>query len=184
LDPWEKKMLSELWIRAAATFRRGDDLEECRSAIQEAEELDENNVGVWVQYGLYLVANSDFAQAQEVFNKALFVDPEDVSASIHLSNLLLSPPDPKNHVDHSSGGTSGTSPTPTPSADDIQMAVGLLTNTTLYRGWDSAEAWYLLAKGRRLQGSPARERECLTHALELSRVRGVRLIREALGDCL
>jgi hypothetical protein len=72
----------------------------------------------------------------------------------------------------------------TPSADDIQIAVGLLINATRYQGWDIAEAWYLLAKARRLQGSIKCERECLTQALELSRVRGIRVIREAIGDCL
>jgi tetratricopeptide (TPR) repeat protein len=128
------------------------------------------------QYGLYLTAIPDTAQAQEVFNKALFVDPEDVSASIHLSNLLLSPPAPL--------GSADPDMKPTPSADDIQMAVGLLINATRYQGWDIAEAWYLLAKARRLQGSSKTERECLTRALELSRVRGIRVIREAVGDCL
>jgi hypothetical protein len=52
LSPWEKKLLCELWVRAAATFRRGGDLDECRNAVQEAEVLDENNVGVWVQVGM------------------------------------------------------------------------------------------------------------------------------------
>jgi hypothetical protein len=45
----EQRLLSDLWLMSAATFRRMGKIEQCRGAIQEAEVADENNPAVWVQ---------------------------------------------------------------------------------------------------------------------------------------
>lgn len=45
----EKRLIAELWLTSAATFRRMGKLEQARAAIQEAETLDESNPGLWVQ---------------------------------------------------------------------------------------------------------------------------------------
>lgn len=45
----ERRLLSDLWLISASTFRRLDNLEQARAAIQEAEQLDEENEAVWVQ---------------------------------------------------------------------------------------------------------------------------------------
>lgn len=45
----EKRLIADLWLTSAATFRRMGKLEQARAAIQEAETLDENNAAVWVQ---------------------------------------------------------------------------------------------------------------------------------------
>lgn len=45
----EKRLIADLWLTSAATFRRMGKLEQARAAIQEAETLDESNPGLWVQ---------------------------------------------------------------------------------------------------------------------------------------
>jgi len=45
----ERRMLSDLWLMSAATFRRLGKIEQAKGAIQEAEVRDENNPAVWVQ---------------------------------------------------------------------------------------------------------------------------------------
>lgn len=45
----EQRLLSELWLMSAATFRRSGKIEQARGAIQEAEVRDEENPNVWVQ---------------------------------------------------------------------------------------------------------------------------------------
>lgn len=45
----ERRLLSELWLMSAATFRRSGKIEQARGAIQEAEVRDEENPNVWVQ---------------------------------------------------------------------------------------------------------------------------------------
>ena len=48
-NPRERRLLSDLWLMSAASFRRMEKLDQARSAIQEAEQLDEENEAVWVQ---------------------------------------------------------------------------------------------------------------------------------------
>jgi hypothetical protein len=45
----EQRLLSELWLMSAATFRRSGKIEQARGAIQEAEVRDEENPNVWIQ---------------------------------------------------------------------------------------------------------------------------------------
>lgn len=47
--PRERRLLSDLWLMSAATFRRMGKYDEARAAIQDAEKHDEGNEGVWVQ---------------------------------------------------------------------------------------------------------------------------------------
>lgn len=51
----ERRLLSNLWLTSAATFRRMGKIEQAITAIQEAEAADESNENVWVQ-----VSNFDF----------------------------------------------------------------------------------------------------------------------------
>lgn len=53
----ETKLLAELWLHIAATFRRSGQLDQAFAAIQEAEVADVDNSEVWVQVrrlGLFL----------------------------------------------------------------------------------------------------------------------------------
>jgi hypothetical protein len=45
----ENRLLSQLWLMSAATFRRLGKIEQAKGAIQEAEVKDEGNPSVWVQ---------------------------------------------------------------------------------------------------------------------------------------
>lgn len=45
----EDRLLSDLWLMSAATFRRLGKIEQAKGSIQEAEVRDENNPNVWVQ---------------------------------------------------------------------------------------------------------------------------------------
>ncbi|KZT66935.1 TPR-like protein [Daedalea quercina L-15889] len=172
----DRRLLSNLWLMSAATFRRLGKIEQARAAIQEAEVRDENNPAVWVQLGLYYMALSNRHRAMEAFQKALFIAPDDISATIHLCRLYLTP---------SSTQPQLSKATPErPSRDNIDLAVGLLSDLTRGAAWDVPEAWYFLAKQYGVQGRKDRERECLCFALTLSESRGLRDLGVAVGWCL
>ena len=48
------RLLSDLWLMSAATFRRLGKIDQAKGAIQEAEVKDENNPAVWVQVNTFL----------------------------------------------------------------------------------------------------------------------------------
>ncbi|KAK1228134.1 hypothetical protein PQX77_008817 [Marasmius sp. AFHP31] len=173
----ENRLLSDLWLMSAATFRRLGKIEQAKGAIQEAEVRDEGNSGVWVQLGLYHLAMGQKHHAIDAFQKALFIDPDDVGACVHLARVYLSPPP-------TSSSLSPTSTHPTP--ENIDLVAGLLSHLTEGRGWDVPEAWYFLGKAYGMQGRErvGRERECLGRALGLSEGRGVRDLDAAVGWCL
>lgn len=156
---------------SAATFRRLGKIEQARAAIQEAEVKDDDNPAVWVQLGLYYMALNNHRRALEAFQKALFISPEDVSATIHMCRLYLTSSTSGNNVLGSD-------------RDNVDLAVGLLSDLTRGAGWDLPEAWYFLAKEYGLQGRKDRERECLSFALTLSETRTLRDLGTAVGWCL
>ncbi|KDQ52478.1 hypothetical protein JAAARDRAFT_40076 [Jaapia argillacea MUCL 33604] len=172
----EKRLLSDLWLMSAATFRRLGKIEQAKGAIQEAEVRDPRNPAVWVQLGLYYSALNNHRRAREAFQKALFMAPHDVSAIIHLCRLYLSLPGAL----LSGSSTSKMNPDP----DNVDLAAGMLTDLTRGAGWDVPEAWYFLAKTYHLQGRKESERECLSFALGLSEGRSVRDTGLALGWCV
>ncbi|KAK0452995.1 uncharacterized protein EV420DRAFT_634491 [Desarmillaria tabescens] len=164
----EMRLLSDLWLMSAATFRRLGKIEQARGAIQEAEVRDENNPAVWVQLGLYYIALGQSQDAIDAFQKALFISPDNVPAAVHLCRLYLS----------------GEAPSCPTMSDYIDLAVGMLSRLAKGPGWDVPEVWYFLGKAYGAQSQRERERECLGRALTLSERRGVREISAALGWCL
>ncbi|KAJ3970420.1 hypothetical protein EV361DRAFT_283689 [Lentinula raphanica] len=169
----ENRLLSDLWLMSAATFRRLGKIEQAKGAIQEAEVRDEANPGVWVQLGLYYVALGRSMAAIEAFQKALFISSDDVGASVHLARAYLFP-DESFHKKYKEEAI----------PENIDLAAGLLSHLTQGAAWDISEAWYFLAKAYGLQGRKERERDCLILALKLSENRGVRDLNAALGLCL
>ncbi|KAG8729678.1 hypothetical protein FRC11_008224, partial [Ceratobasidium sp. 423] len=151
----ERRLLSDIWLASAATFRRSSRPNEAQAAIAEAEWLDEANPSVWVQFGLYLGAGD---RAIESLHKALVIEPEHVPAVVHLSQLYLA-------------------------QDEIDMAVGMLNQTTQGPGWDAPEAWYLLGRACGMQARRERQRACLAHALRLEESKMIRSVR-VLPRCL
>ncbi|KAL0948336.1 hypothetical protein HGRIS_010922 [Hohenbuehelia grisea] len=170
----ENRLLSDLWLMSAATFRRLGKIEQAKGAIQEAEVRDEDNPHVWVQLGLYYTALGHRRHAIDAFHKALFIIPDDVQASIHLCRLYLT----------SDGRSANRRVEDGIPPDDVDLAAGILSDLTKGRGWDVPEAWYYLAKAYGLQGRKQCERECLATALRLSERRTIRDISSALGPSL
>ncbi|KAH9944625.1 hypothetical protein B0H21DRAFT_746395 [Amylocystis lapponica] len=160
----DRRLLSNLWLMSAATFRRLGKIEQARAAIQEAEVRDEENPTVWVQLGLYYMVLNDEPRALEAFRKALFIAPEHISATIHLCRLYLS----------SSTAPNSEAKTVQSRRANVDLAVGLLSDLTRGAGWDEYG----------LQGRKDRERECLSFALTLTEARAVRDIGTAVGWCL
>ena len=155
---------------------------------------------------MYYIAIGLYQHAVDTFQKALFVCPDDVAATVHLSRLYLDPD--LNACLHSSTNQSSTTkptstttattsssegePTTTDSSNfstpllfnsDVDLAAGMLSYLTKGKGWNVPEAWYYLAKAYGLQGRKEKEKEILSLALELSEGRGVRDIGSALGWC-
>ncbi len=144
----ETRLLSDLWLMSAATFRRLGKIEQARGAIQEAEVRDEKNPAVWVQVmipflpslstladavhqlGLYHVALGQSQDAIDTFQKALFISPDNVPAAVHLCRLYLS----------------GEAPSCPNMSDNIDLAAGMLSRLAKGPGWDVPEVWYFLGK--------------------------------------
>ncbi|KAH9173803.1 hypothetical protein EDB89DRAFT_2153622 [Lactarius sanguifluus] len=163
----ERRLLSELWLMSAATFRRSGKLEQARGAIQEAEVRDEENPNVWIQLGLYHTALGNKDRAVQAFNKALFIFPDSIPATVHLSHSYLT---------LAKEGTSDV--------DNIDLVAGMLSDLTQGPGWDVPEAWYFLGKAHGMRGMRDRERECLGFALNLADGRPLREFGDAVGWCL
>jgi len=168
----ETRLESDLWVMSAATFRRLGKIEQAKGAIQEAEVKDEGNPAVWVQLGLYHVALGQTQHAIDAFQKALFIDPDDVPASVHLCRLHLSPE------------TSSLTAEDKVDPNNVDLVAGMLVHLAQGPGWDVPEVWYFLAKAYGMQDRKDRERECLSLALQLSEQRGVREVASAVGWCI
>ncbi|WVW81915.1 hypothetical protein I302_103918 [Kwoniella bestiolae CBS 10118] len=174
--PAESRILSNLWLMSAATFRRWGKMEQCLVAIEEAEVLDPENPDVWVQLGMYHSAinkqnpssntttNNDSEDqpeqntsgsgsggnpAESSFVKSLLLKPDHSSAIIGLSKIYLE-------------------------SNQVDLAEILLNSLTQEKGWDLISAWYLLGKVSEAQGRNARARECWEFALGLERTGPVR----------
>lgn len=179
---------------SAATFRRSGKIEQARGAIQEAEVRDDENPGVWVQVsrtwiilwiidshlhrvqlGLYHMALDHPQSAIQAFQKALFISPDHIPATIHLCQIYLGLNTPSGFEPR---------PRPSPKAQNIDLAAGLLSDLTKGVGWDCAEAWYFLGRAHGLRDMRERERECLSYALGLAEGRPLRDLGTAVGWCL
>lgn len=144
------RVLSNLWLQSAATFRRWGKPEQALGAIQEAEVLDPSNPELWVQLGLYHDSLGNTSEALQSFAKALLLGPDYAPSVVSLGEHYLR-------------------------TDQADLAHGLLNPFTQGRGWDVPEAWYLLAKTCQAQGSrPERVKECLLYALTLEKSRTCR----------
>lgn len=165
--PGESRMLSNLWLMSAATFRRWGKPDQCLVAINEAELLDPENAEVWIQLGLYHSSSpsspssgaTDPEKALSAYTKAIILRPSHPSGLVHLARLYLS-------------------------TNQVELAHSILNQVTQDNGWDSPEAWVALARACKAQGRDMRERECLIYALGLEETRSARGLREAVDRWL
>ncbi|CAB4390189.1 unnamed protein product [Rhizophagus irregularis] len=152
------KVLTDLWLASASTFRRLGNLEEAQKAIESAEEVDDLSPDVWCQFGLLLFAQESYADAITSFHKALSIDNNHTYSLVHLSRVYMK-------------------------MDDLEMAEGLLDNVTKSNGWSCAEAWFYLGKIYQATNRVKRTKDCLWYALELEETNPVRPFR-ILPGCL
>ncbi|TYJ56742.1 hypothetical protein B9479_002512 [Cryptococcus floricola] len=193
----EKRILSDLWLSSAATFRRWGKTEQCLVAVMEAETLDPGNPDVWVQLGLYHIATSPkegepayegkkrqqevvWKKAEAAFVKALLMKPDYPQAIIGLSKLYLAspftpPPRPTPPLPSpaQSQNEKAAAPELVPSLQGPDLAESLLNQLTQAHGWDDPMAWFLLGKVAERQGRGDRARECWEFALGLEKGRGI-----------
>jgi predicted Zn-dependent protease len=153
--PEEERLLSDLWLMSAASFRRAGKLEQSLVAVEEAETRDPENPAVWVQLGLWHRAAGKVDDAQAAFTKSLLLRPDYPPGAVGVARL---------HV----------------AAGAVDLAHSLLSQLVQDRGWDVPEAWFALARVCERQDRHARARECLLYALQLERTRTCRALPDAL----
>lgn len=160
-SPTEARILSDLWLMSAASFRRSGKPEQALVAIEEAETIAPENPNVWVQLGMFHQAcghvdqDGKPSQALAAFTKSLLLRPDHPPAVVMLARLYLG-------------------------QGDVDLAHSLLSQLTQDRGWDVPEAWYTLGTVCDKQGRPSASRESLLYALELERSRTCRPLPDAL----
>jgi tetratricopeptide (TPR) repeat protein len=155
--PTESRILSNLWLQSAATFRRWGKPEQCLVAIEEAEVLDPENSEVWVQLGLYHLGLSppNYEAATPALVKSILLRPDHPAGIVSLAKLYLA-------------------------TDQVELAHNALNQVTQDSGWDVPEAWFYLAKVCERQGRDGRAGECLRYALGLEESRPARRWREGV----
>ncbi|OCF45189.1 hypothetical protein I317_00992 [Kwoniella heveanensis CBS 569] len=186
--PAESRILSNLWLMSAATFRRWGKLEQSLVAIEEAEVLDPENADVWVQLGMYHATTTAAAQGSQS------ADGETSSSGVNGSGGIGVGPN-----GNSGGGEANAALSQAEAAfvkslllrpdhppaivglsklylqtNQVDLAESLLNQLTQETGWDVAEGWFWLGKVCERQGRADRARECWTFALGLERGRPVR----------
>ena len=77
----ETRLLADLWLQSAATFRRSGKIEQALGAIQEAEVMDPSNPEVWVQVS----ANSAFRAS----NNRRLIRILDLHSSVGITRSLV-----------------------------------------------------------------------------------------------
>lgn len=175
--PEETRVLSNLWLMSAATFRRAGQPQQALVAIQEAELMDPENADVWLQVsacyrtlpthrltclsqlGLYHVDMGDRQTALESLAKALVMRPEYPPAVVNLAIVYFK-------------------------LGQVDMAHGLLNSLTQANGWDVPEAFLWLAQVCEKQDRSARAQELLRFALTLERTRTCRPIESVVSRFL
>ena len=159
--PAESRILSNLWLMSAATFRRWGKLEQCLVAIEEAETLDPENNLVWVQLGLYHCSATppNYEAALPAFTKAILLKPEHPQGVVNLAKVYIS-------------------------TGSVDLAHTMLNQLTQDSGWDVPEAWYYLGKVCEMQGREERAKECWVYALSLEETRPARRWSESVDRWL
>ncbi|SCV68439.1 BQ2448_560 [Microbotryum intermedium] len=168
MNPRATKLLIDLWLMSAASYRRAHKLEDSRGAIAEAEALSPNDADVWTQLALYRLAKNELKAARSCLIKALSFQTDHVPAVILMARVYLAEPVPSS--------TTSTTPSTTPAATNpkLPFAEALLDTLTKRYGWDVPEAWFELSKCYKGSGRTQREKECLVWALQLEETRSVR----------
>ncbi|CEQ42169.1 SPOSA6832_03951, partial [Sporobolomyces salmonicolor] len=202
------KLLVDIWLTSAASFRRAGKLDEAQGAVFEAEQLDAEDPDVWSQASLFSllrrsgpllthplrcsqlaqlhIARGETARARVVLQKAFSFDVDHLPSLILFSRLYLTPPSPSPPSPSPVDSTQSSSPADPSSWVHRQLpfAESLLDTLTKRRGWDSPEAWFELSRCYKHTERREKEKECLVWALQLEETRSVRSLGRALPRVL
>lgn len=200
--PAESRLLSDLWLASAATFRRAGELGQCRGAIQEGEAYDAENPEVWVQLALWRLVQ-DEEEDEEGMGKgvgsgakvdaAVNVSPESALAKAEsrrlarlearyelaescLSKALALDPAYPAAILHLAKLATLRGRHALASAVLNQVLEGAQPGGGAGAAlvWATPEGWMLRAECRRVGGDESGEREDLARALRCEAGRGVR----------
>ncbi|GAA5895475.1 hypothetical protein JCM5296_006778 [Sporobolomyces johnsonii] len=181
------KLLVDIWLASAASFRRAGKLDEAQGAVFEAEQLDAEDPDVWSQLAQLHIARGETARARVVLQKAFTFDVDHLPSLVLFSRLYLTPPPPPPSPSPSSADSAPPSPLSDPSSwvhRQLPFAEALLDTLTKRRGWDSPEAWFELSRCYKHTARRDKEKECLVWALQLEETRSVRSLGRALPRVL
>ncbi|GAA5915327.1 uncharacterized protein JCM6883_002403 [Sporobolomyces salmoneus] len=168
------RLLQEIWLASAASFKRAGKFEESKGAIWEAEQLDSTNPDVWASLASLQIAQGETSLARKTLQKAFSFETDHLPSLILFSRLYLTPPSSSPSPSSSSSSSSWVT-------TQLPFAESLLDTLTQKQGWDSPEAWFELSKCYKETGRKEKEKECLVWALQLEETRGLRGLGKSLG---
>ncbi|GAA5969963.1 hypothetical protein JCM3765_002325 [Sporobolomyces pararoseus] len=177
-NPKATKLLVDIWLASAASFRRAGKLEESRGAIWEAEQLNADDPDVWSQLAAVHIAKGDVKEARIVLQKAFSFKVDHLPSIVQFSRLYLTPPPPP----PSATTTSSTSPSWVHT--QLPFAESLLETLTKKQGWDCPDAWFELSKCYKHTNRREKEKECLVWSLQLEETRSLRNLETGLDRIL
>ncbi|GAA5875681.1 hypothetical protein JCM16303_003953 [Sporobolomyces ruberrimus] len=175
-NPRATKLLVDVWLASAASFRRAGKLEESKGAIWEAEQLDADDPDVWSNLAAVHIAKGEIKAARSALQKAFSFEIDHLPSLILFSRLYLTPPP--------STPSPQSEPTLSWIHTQLPFAEALLETLTKQRGWDCPEAWFELSRCYKLTDRRDKEKECLVWALQLEETRSLRGLGKALERIL
>ncbi|KAI8869801.1 hypothetical protein GQ42DRAFT_24134 [Ramicandelaber brevisporus] len=145
-------VLAGLWLTSADAFRRLGKHNDARDAIAEAQRFSPESVEAWHQRGLLALAAAtpdSHSESIRHFESALALDSQYVTSQVQLAQIYFE-------------------------QKRTAMADGLLQAVVKSRGWDLAEAWYLIGRIAVEAGEADKAKDALMYALQLEGTRPVR----------
>ncbi|KAI8866118.1 TPR-like protein [Ramicandelaber brevisporus] len=143
------RVLSFLWLTSADAFRRLGRYDQAFAAITESQKHTPESAEAWYQRGLISLSLKDDADAKAAFSSAVALEPNHVGTLVKMAEIFFE-----------EGQTA--------------MAEGLLQAATKARGWDLAEAWYLIGKIATDEGDLDKAKDSLMYALQLDTTKPAR----------
>ncbi|KAH8920481.1 hypothetical protein BT69DRAFT_1352347 [Atractiella rhizophila] len=202
VDSGMKKLLINLWLLSAATFRRAGKTEDCRGAIKEAEAISSEDVDVIVQQSLLHYANGDYEATYKCLRESSVLEVDHPDSIFFLAKLYLESVPPLEPTKHKDDVIEDPYVFPTNNLnlrharDYAETMLELATETN---AWDYPEMWWLLGRvirrGNQRVNSDGyiesvhasqsrREVQALQYALDLENTKPVRRLRESVPRIL
>ncbi|GAA5942233.1 uncharacterized protein JCM15063_002943 [Sporobolomyces koalae] len=175
-NPLATKLLVDVWLACAASFRRAGKLDEAQGAVWEAEQLNADDPDVSCQLATIYLARGETTLARRALQKAFSFEIDHSASTVLFARLYLISPNSNPTTSVSSLGAKVKEVEDSTTWIDRQVpfAETLLDTLTKKQGWDSPEAWYELSRCYKLTNRREKEKECLVWALQLEETRSLR----------